>query len=121
MPVMSSDRNCLRCGFAQFKRAASAFARDFARSPHPSTPPMDASIIQAVTPSDMFSWLPTRFPLHIRSPRELTLNESPIIAVVGKAFWDIGRAPKDQSNRRKRLPQYAVWEIYPMMALHVDQ
>ena len=69
----------------------------------------------------VFSWTPTRFPLHIRSTRELTLNETPIIAVVGKAFWDIARAPKDQSNCRNRLSQYAVWEIYPMMALHVDQ
>jgi hypothetical protein len=41
--------------------------------------------------------------------------------VIGKAFWDIGHAPKDQSNRRKRLPQYAVWEIHPVMALHVFQ
>jgi hypothetical protein len=28
-------------------------------------------------------------------------------------------APKDQSNRRKRLPRYAVWEIHPVMALRV--
>jgi hypothetical protein len=26
-------------------------------------------------------------------------------------------APKDQSNRRKRLPQYAVWKIHPVMKL----
>jgi hypothetical protein len=50
-----------------------------------------------------------------------TINETPIITVIGKAFWDIGHAPKDQSNRRKRLPQYAVWEIHPIMALHVIQ
>jgi hypothetical protein len=31
-----------------------------------------------------------------------------------------GRAPKDQSNRRKRLPDYAVWEIYPTMKLKVQ-
>jgi Chaperone of endosialidase len=37
--------------------------------------------------------------------------------VIGKAFWDVEHAPKDQSNRRKRLPQYAVWK----MALHVVQ
>ena len=69
----------------------------------------------------IFSWTRTRFPLHIRSTRELTINETPIITVIGKAFWDIGHAHKDQSNRRKRLPQYAVWEIHPVMALHVVQ
>jgi hypothetical protein len=46
---------------------------------------------------------------------------TPIITVIGKAFWDVGQAPKDQSNRRKRLPQYAVWGIHPVMALHVLQ
>jgi len=28
---------------------------------------------------------------------------------------------KINRNRRKRLPDYAVWEIHPVMALHVDQ
>jgi hypothetical protein len=32
-----------------------------------------------------------------------------------------GFTPKDQSNRRKRLPQYAVWEIHPVMALDIVQ
>jgi hypothetical protein len=31
---------------------------------------------------------------------ELTLKEAPIITVVGKAFFDLGHAPKDQSNWR---------------------
>jgi hypothetical protein len=48
-------------------------------------------------------------------------QRAPIITVIGKTFWDVGHAPKDQSNRRKRLPQYAVWEIHPVMALHVVQ
>jgi hypothetical protein len=50
-----------------------------------------------------------------------TINETPIATIIGKAFWDVGHAPKDQSNRRKRLPQYAVWEIHPVMALQIDQ
>ena len=69
----------------------------------------------------IFSWTRTRFPLHLRSTRELTINETPIITVIGKAFWDVGHARKDQSKRRKRLPRYAVWEIHPVMTLHVDQ
>jgi hypothetical protein len=40
-----------------------------------------------------------------------------IITVIGKAFWDVGHAPKDQSNRRKYMPDYAVWEIHPVMKL----
>jgi len=28
-------------------------------------------------------------------------------------MWDVGHAPKDQSNRRKYMPDYAVWEIHP--------
>jgi hypothetical protein len=65
----------------------------------------------------VFSWTRTRFPVHIQSTRKLTIYETPVITVVGKAFWDIGHAPKDQSNRRKRLPEYAVWEIHPVMKL----
>jgi hypothetical protein len=47
------------------------------------------------------------------------MNEAPVVTVIGKAFWDIGHAPKDGSNRRKRLPDYAVWEIHPVMKLQV--
>jgi hypothetical protein len=67
----------------------------------------------------VFNWTRTRFPLHIRSTRKLTMNQAPIITVIGKAFWDIGHAPKDQSNRRKRLPEYAVWEIHPVMKIQL--
>jgi len=35
-------------------------------------------------------------------------------------FWDVGHAPKDQSNRRKYMPDYAVWEIHPVMELTVQ-
>jgi hypothetical protein len=63
----------------------------------------------------VFSWTRTRFPLHIRSTRKLTISEAPTITVIGKAFWDIGHAPKDGSNWRKHLPGYAVWEIHPVM------
>jgi hypothetical protein len=64
-----------------------------------------------------FSWTRTRFPLHIRSTRTLVINATPIVTVIGKAFWDIGHAPKDGSNRRKRLADYAVLEIHPAMKL----
>jgi hypothetical protein len=65
----------------------------------------------------VFSWTRTRFPFYTNSGKKLNVTNPPIITVVGKAFWDIGHAPKDGSNRRKRLPGYAVWEIHPVMRL----
>jgi hypothetical protein len=38
------------------------------------------------------------------------------ITVTRKAFLDIGHAPKDE---QKRLPDYAAWEIHPVMKLDV--
>jgi hypothetical protein len=56
------------------------------------------------------------------APRKLTLNQTPVIAVTGKAFFDVGHSLKDQkSNRRIDLPGYAAWEIHPVMALRVVQ
>ena len=69
----------------------------------------------------VFSWTPTRFPFHTGTAKKLTFGQSPIITVIGKAFWDVGHAPKDQGNRRKYMPDYAVWEIQPVMALQVVQ
>jgi hypothetical protein len=61
----------------------------------------------------VFSWTTTRFPFHTSSDRKLKLIQAPIITVTGKAYWDVGHAPKDQSNRRSHLPGYAAWEIHP--------
>jgi len=52
-----------------------------------------------------------KFPFQIRSTKRLKVNQSPVITVTGKAFFDIGHAPKNQSNRRNDLPGYAAWEI----------
>jgi hypothetical protein len=49
------------------------------------------------------------------------VSDPPIITVTGRAFFDIGHALKDQSNRKSHLPGYAAWEIHPVMTLHVDQ
>ena len=65
----------------------------------------------------VFSWTHTRFPFHTSSSKKLNVANSPIITVVGKAFWDIGHAPKDGSNRRSHLPGYAAYEIHPVMKL----
>jgi hypothetical protein len=56
-----------------------------------------------------------------RSTRELAINETPIITVIGKAFSDIGDSLKDQSkSRRKNLPTYAAREIHPVMTLEIQ-
>ena len=48
------------------------------------------------------------------------LRQESVITVTGKAYFDIGHAPKDQSNRRKRLPDYAAWEVHPVMKIEVQ-
>jgi len=68
----------------------------------------------------VFSWTTTRFPFHTSSDRKLKLIGAPIITVTGKAFWDVGHAPKDQGNRRKYMPDYAAREITRVMKLDVQ-
>ncbi|SRR6266436_67890 len=68
----------------------------------------------------VFSWTPTRFPFQTSSAKRLKIANPPVITVIGKAFWDIGHSPKDQSNRRKYMPGYAVWEIHPVMKIDVQ-
>jgi hypothetical protein len=61
----------------------------------------------------VFSWTRTRFPFHTSSAKKLNVTDPPVITVIGKAFFDISHAPKDQSNRRKYRAGYAAWEIRP--------
>jgi hypothetical protein len=42
------------------------------------------------------------------------------VTVIGKAFFDIGHAPADHSNRRTDLEGYAACEIHPVMKLTVQ-
>jgi len=46
-------------------------------------------------------------------------DQPPVIRVIGKAYFDVGDALKDQSNRRSHLPDYAAWEIHPVMKIEV--
>ena len=69
----------------------------------------------------VFSWTHTRFPFHTSSAKKLTLDQTPVITVTGKAYFDVGHSLKDQkSNRRSHLPGYAAWEIHPVMGLTVQ-
>jgi hypothetical protein len=68
----------------------------------------------------VFSWTHINFPFHTSSTKTLKLDQSPVITVIGKAYFDVGHAPKDQSNGRKYQPGYAAWEIHPVMKLTVQ-
>jgi hypothetical protein len=47
-------------------------------------------------------------------------SQTPVVTVTGKAFFDVGHSLKDQkSNRRNHLPDYAGWDIRPVMKLTV--
>ncbi len=61
------------------------------------------------------------FPLSLKTSKKLKNHEQQIITVAGKAFYDLAHAPADHSNRRASPKDYAVWEIYPVMALQVVQ
>jgi hypothetical protein len=67
----------------------------------------------------VFGWTHVEFPFRVRSGRKLKIIQSPVITVIGKAFFDIGHAPADQSNHRRDLQGYAAWEIHPVMKLDV--
>jgi hypothetical protein len=70
----------------------------------------------------VFGWTRTRFPFHTSSAKKLTLNQTPVVTVTGKAFFDVGHSLKDQkSNRRSHLPGYAAWEIHPVMKLELSK
>ena len=68
----------------------------------------------------VFGWTQVQFPFRVRSGRKLKLTQPPVITVIGKAFFDIGHAPADQSNRRSHHPGYAAWEIHPVMKIAVN-
>jgi hypothetical protein len=69
----------------------------------------------------VFRWTRTRFPFHTSSAKKLALNQTPVVTVTGKAFFDVGHCLKDQkSNRRSHLPGYAAWEIHPVTKLTVQ-
>ena len=69
----------------------------------------------------VFGWTTQSFPFSFKDSQKLEMREPHIITVTGQAFFDVDHAPADHSNRRAKAKKYAVWEIHPVMALHVDQ
>jgi hypothetical protein len=69
----------------------------------------------------VFGWTTQSFPFSFKESQKLEVREQHVITVTGKALFDVGHASADRSNRRANPKKYSVWEIHPVMALHVDQ
>jgi hypothetical protein len=69
----------------------------------------------------VFGWTTQSFPFSFKDSQRLELREQHVITVTGKALFDVDHAPADRSNRRTKPKKYSVWEIHPVMGLHVDQ
>ena len=69
----------------------------------------------------VFGWTTQSFPFSFKASQKLELREQHVITVTGKALFDVDHAPADRSNRRTKPKKYSVWEIHPVMALHVEQ
>jgi len=67
----------------------------------------------------IFGWTTQKFPFSVKTAHDLKIREPHVITVTGKAFYDIGHAPADHSNRRSTPKGYAVWEIHPVMKMEV--
>ena len=67
----------------------------------------------------VFGWTTQKFPFSVKTAHALKIREPHVITVTGKAFYDIGHAPADHSNRRSTPKGYAVWEIHPVMKIEV--
>jgi hypothetical protein len=61
------------------------------------------------------------FPKNLLFHLSAYFQETPVITVTGKAFFDVSHSRKDQQlNRRSHLPGYAAWEIHPVMKLTIQ-
>jgi hypothetical protein len=69
----------------------------------------------------VFGWTTQSFPFTFRESQKLQMREQHIITVTGKAFFDVQHVSADNSNQRAKSKKYAVWEIHPVMAMHIDQ
>jgi hypothetical protein len=80
--------------------------------------PSDKSAIQSVTPSQIYAWEGLGPDVELTNTTERLPSEQKWYALTGRI---VDATPADHSNRRTKPEGYAVWEIHPVMALHVDQ
>jgi len=69
----------------------------------------------------VFSWTNAKFPFVIRSNKVFKITHPHVIAVTGKAFYDVDHAPADHSNRSTIHKGTSAWEIHPVAGLRVVQ
>ena len=69
----------------------------------------------------VFGWTAQKFPFNVKTAHTLKIHEPHVITVTGKAFYDIGHAPADHSNRRSTPKGYAGWEIHPVMKIDISE
>jgi hypothetical protein len=69
----------------------------------------------------VFSWTNAKFPFTIQSNKVFKVIHPHVIAVTGKAFYDVDHAPKDHSNRSTIHEKTAAFEIHPVAGLRVVQ
>jgi hypothetical protein len=48
----------------------------------------------------VFGWMTQKFPFTVKTAHTLKIGAPHVITVTGKAFYDVGHAPADHSNRR---------------------
>jgi hypothetical protein len=66
----------------------------------------------------VFGWSDQQFPFETRTCHRLHLTESPVVRVVGMAFYD-AKHKGSRPNRRDAAEHVAVWEVHPVMTLTV--
>ena len=67
---------------------------------------------------DAFGWSDQTFPFDTRTGHRLHLQESPVVTVVGMAFYD-AKHRGSRPNRRDASEPTAVWEVHPVMVLSI--
>jgi hypothetical protein len=50
----------------------------------------------------VFGWTTQKFPFSVKTAHTLKIGAPHVITITGKAFYDIGHAPADHSNRRSK-------------------
>lgn len=67
----------------------------------------------------VFGWSTQKFPFSFQSSKTIAISGQHVIAVTGKAFYDVDHAPPNRSNQRPAPfhAAYSVWELHPVMGL----
>lgn len=67
----------------------------------------------------VFGWTNAKFPFTIQSNKVFKIVKPHVIAVTGKAFYDVDHAPADHSNRSTIHENTAAFEIHPVAGVRV--